>query len=255
MSGLGVNQVPNHADFRLLSRTALTALKDFKEQNLYLRGLIPLLGYKSSSVYYSRDERVAGESKYPLKDGSTGVRRNNVSDNYPITYDRCRWGCHMPSIFTSCNLCLHWEAPGKYRCGLDIGNDCDFLPWRCPDAFFGDNWRIRWENIYGIQNRPKYFIEEVAKHEMRGEQWTLRTNGWRLTLKIIAMFYLAAIFLVYSPTIIFSYAFSDDWSTLSDVFQERLSVSMGYAIRQTLVCRCQTTCLYASSQYRWPCLS
>lgn len=60
MSGLGVNQVPNHADFRLLSRTALTALKDFKEQNLYLRGLIPLLGYKSSSVYYSRDERVAG---------------------------------------------------------------------------------------------------------------------------------------------------------------------------------------------------
>jgi hypothetical protein len=70
------------------------------------------------------------------------------------------------------------------------------------------------------------------------------------TKKVIAMLYLAAIFLVYSPTIIFSYAFSDDWSTLSDIFRERLSVSMGYAIRQTLVCRCQTTCLYASSQYR-----
>ncbi|WP_157861798.1 glycosyltransferase family 2 protein [Erwinia tasmaniensis] len=67
MNRLGVNQVPNHADFRLLGRTALTALNKFKEQNVYLRGLIPLLGYKSTNVYYSRDERVAGESKYPLK--------------------------------------------------------------------------------------------------------------------------------------------------------------------------------------------
>ena len=67
MAKLGVNQVPNHADFRLLSRTALDALNKFKEQNVYLRGLIPLLGYKSSNVYYSRDERVAGDSKYPLK--------------------------------------------------------------------------------------------------------------------------------------------------------------------------------------------
>ena len=67
MSWLGVNQVPNHADFRLLGRTALSALNKFKEQNVYLRGLIPLLGYKSTNVYYSRDERVAGESKYPLK--------------------------------------------------------------------------------------------------------------------------------------------------------------------------------------------
>lgn len=67
MAGLGVNQVPNHADFRLLSRTALKALNEFKEQNIYLRGLIPLLGYKSTCVYYSRNKRVAGESKYPLK--------------------------------------------------------------------------------------------------------------------------------------------------------------------------------------------
>ncbi|EEJ5471987.1 glycosyltransferase, partial [Salmonella enterica subsp. diarizonae] len=67
MSWLGVNQVPNHADFRLLGHIALAALNNFKEQNVYLRGLIPLLGYKSTNVYYSRDKRVAGESKYPLK--------------------------------------------------------------------------------------------------------------------------------------------------------------------------------------------
>lgn len=66
MAKCGVNQVANHADFRLLSRRALNSLLQYKEQNVYLRGLIPLIGYKSTNVYYRRDERVAGESKYPL---------------------------------------------------------------------------------------------------------------------------------------------------------------------------------------------
>lgn len=67
MSKLGVEQVENHADYRLLSRRALEALKQYKEQNVYIRGMIPLLGFKSEKVFYSRNERVAGESKYPLK--------------------------------------------------------------------------------------------------------------------------------------------------------------------------------------------
>lgn len=67
MTKLGVNQVENHADFRLLSKRALLSLLEYKEQNLYIRGLIPLIGYPSAEVYYSRSERAAGESKYPLK--------------------------------------------------------------------------------------------------------------------------------------------------------------------------------------------
>lgn len=67
MSKLGVEQIENHADFRLLSRRALEALLKYEEQNLYIRGIIPQLGYKSTKVYYSRSERTAGESKYPLK--------------------------------------------------------------------------------------------------------------------------------------------------------------------------------------------
>lgn len=67
MTKLGINQVENHADFRLLSRRALDSLLQYKEQNLYIRGLIPLIGYPSDKVYYSRHERVAGESKYPLR--------------------------------------------------------------------------------------------------------------------------------------------------------------------------------------------
>lgn len=64
---MGVNQVSNHADFRLLSKRALNSLLQYKEQNLYIRGLIPLIGYPSTKIFYSRNERAAGESKYPLK--------------------------------------------------------------------------------------------------------------------------------------------------------------------------------------------
>ncbi len=64
---LGVNIVYNHADYRLMSREALDGLCEFKEVNLFLRGIVPLVGYKTAAVEYERGERIAGESKYPLK--------------------------------------------------------------------------------------------------------------------------------------------------------------------------------------------
>jgi polyisoprenyl-phosphate glycosyltransferase len=64
---LGVSLVPNHADYRLMGRSAITSLGSYDEVNLFLRGIIPQLGYRSKSVYYDRGERVAGESKYPLR--------------------------------------------------------------------------------------------------------------------------------------------------------------------------------------------
>ncbi len=67
MQHLGVETVYNHADYRLLSRRALDALSEYKEVNLFLRGIVPLIGYRSDYVYYDRHERFAGESKYPLK--------------------------------------------------------------------------------------------------------------------------------------------------------------------------------------------
>lgn len=65
---MGVRTVPNHADYRLLSRRAVSMLGQFRERNLYLRGVVPLLGLKSSEVYYARTERMAGESKYGIAD-------------------------------------------------------------------------------------------------------------------------------------------------------------------------------------------
>ena len=67
MKALGVDCVYNHADYRLTSKRVLEALNNYKEINLFLRGLFPTIGYKSEIVYYERNERFAGESKYPLK--------------------------------------------------------------------------------------------------------------------------------------------------------------------------------------------
>lgn len=67
MNALGAQTVYNHADYRLMSRRALDGLAQFKEVNLFLRGLVPLVGYPSSIVTYERAERMAGESHYPLK--------------------------------------------------------------------------------------------------------------------------------------------------------------------------------------------
>lgn len=66
MKGLGVNLVYNHADFRLMSKRAITELENFQEVNMFLRGVVPLLGFRSDVVYYNRLERQAGETKYPL---------------------------------------------------------------------------------------------------------------------------------------------------------------------------------------------
>ena len=66
MNAMGVKSVYNHADFRLMSHRAVEALSEYDERNLFLRGLVPLLGYQTDTVYYDRLERQAGVSKYPL---------------------------------------------------------------------------------------------------------------------------------------------------------------------------------------------
>ena len=66
MSWLGVKTIYNHADYRLMSRRAVLQLSNYKERNLFLRGIVPLIGYDTTSVYYRQQERFAGESKYPL---------------------------------------------------------------------------------------------------------------------------------------------------------------------------------------------
>lgn len=67
MKLMGVELVSDHADYRLMSRRAIDSLAQFREVNLFLRGMMPIIGFKTANVYYERHERFAGESKYPLK--------------------------------------------------------------------------------------------------------------------------------------------------------------------------------------------
>lgn len=67
LAAMGVKTVYNHADYRLMSKRAIEHFSNYDEVNLYLRGIMPLIGYQTDCVYYERKERIAGESKYPLK--------------------------------------------------------------------------------------------------------------------------------------------------------------------------------------------
>ncbi|MBT9566870.1 MAG: glycosyltransferase family 2 protein [Thiobacillus sp.] len=67
LAKMGVDIVHNHADYRLMGRRALDALQGYSEVNLFLRGIVPLLGFRATTAYYDRSERFAGESKYPLR--------------------------------------------------------------------------------------------------------------------------------------------------------------------------------------------
>ena len=87
MNKMGVEMVYNHADYRLLSQRALKALLSFGEVNMFLRGMVPMLGFKSAKVYFERAERVAGESKYPLKKMLAFAMEGVTSlSNKPIRY-------------------------------------------------------------------------------------------------------------------------------------------------------------------------
>ena len=87
MNHLGVEMVYNHADYRLLSKRALEALLSFGEVNMFLRGMVPMLGFKTAKVYYERGVRVAGESKYPLKKMIAFAAEGITSlSNRPIRY-------------------------------------------------------------------------------------------------------------------------------------------------------------------------
>lgn len=87
MNRMGAEMVYDHADYRLLSRRAMEALLSFGEVNMFLRGMVPMLGFRTAKVYYERGERVAGESKYPLKKMIAFAAEGITSlSNKPIRY-------------------------------------------------------------------------------------------------------------------------------------------------------------------------
>ena len=161
---LGVESVYNHADFRLLSRTAVDALKDFGEVNLFLRGIVPLIGFKSSVVYYARTERVAGVSKYPLRKMlGVGVGCGDVVLRSAAAHD-------FGAGFCWCFCLAPGWAYGRFGCGCSPIGRCRDGPRHCCPSTYWAACRFcvsgSWVSIMGkvyqeTKRRPRYIIEKV----------------------------------------------------------------------------------------------
>ena len=164
MKLLGVDVVYNHADYRLMSRRALDALSEYRETNLFLRGIVPLIGYRSDCVYYDRHERFAGESKYPLKkmlsfalDGITSfsVRPLKIIANLGVLVSILSvLGLlyALISYFTG-NAVAGWTA---IVCSIWLLGGIQLLCLGVVGGYIG--------KIYSeVKARPRYRIEELKK--------------------------------------------------------------------------------------------
>lgn len=170
MKVLGVDVVFNHADYRLMSRRALEGLSDYTEVNLFLRGIVPLIGYRSDYVYYDRSERFAGESKYPLKkmisfalDGITSfsVKPLKIISNLGILISVLSiFGLlyALISYFTG-NAVSGWTAT---ICSIWLLGGLQMLSLGVVGGYVG--------KIYSeSKRRPRYLIETHLQNEENGE--------------------------------------------------------------------------------------
>lgn len=159
---LGVEMVYNHADYRLMSARALKALSSFEEVNLFLRGIVPLVGFKSTTVEYKRFERFAGESKYPLKkmisfavDGVTSFSIKPIRMVFALgviiflcsiavlIYSLIRWALGFTVAGWTTTVLSIWALGGIQLLCLGIVGE-----------YIGKIYKE-------VKNRPKYIIEET----------------------------------------------------------------------------------------------
>ncbi len=166
MKILGVDIIYDHADYRLMSKRAIVGLTEFEEVNLFLRGIVPLLGYNHSIVEYQRGERFAGESKYPLKkmiafalDGIT---------SFSIRPIRCVMALGILILIISI-LALTYALYRKFYGYTDMG-------WT---SLICSIWILGGLQLFSIgligeyigkiyfetKRRPKYFIEKIIEQE------------------------------------------------------------------------------------------
>ena len=170
MNFLGANVVFNHADYRLLSCRALEGLAQFKEVNLFLRGIVPMIGYRTDTVEYARGERFAGESKYPLKkmlsfamEGITSLSTKPIRyismlgfliflvSILMLVYSVVRWAMGDTIIGWASVICSVWAIGGLILLSLGVIGE-----------YIG--------KIYlETKGRPRFLIREVLEDTDDGE--------------------------------------------------------------------------------------
>lgn len=166
MSLMGAETVFNHADYRLMSRRALEGLSEFREVNLFLRGMVPMVGYRTGTVEYERGERFAGESKYPLKKmlafAMEGITSLSTKPLKMITtlgfliflvsiamliYSIVRWAMGETILGWASVICSVWAIGGLILLSLGVIGE-----------YIG--------KIYlETKARPRFLIREVLDHE------------------------------------------------------------------------------------------
>lgn len=171
MKKLGVQIIYNHADYRLMSRRALLGLSEFREVNLFLRGMIPLLGYKTGTVEYTRKKRLAGTTKYPLRKMFSfaweGISSFTVR---PIRYITVLGvvmllGSVLGLIYT---LCRNFSAEG-----ISLPSVCLSSIW-----FIG-SLQLLAISLVGeyvgktymeVKKRPRYIVEKILDEALENKQ-------------------------------------------------------------------------------------
>lgn len=161
MQFMGVNIVFNHADYRLMSKDALNCLAEFEERNLFLRGIVPLIGYKSDSVYYDRNERFAGESKYPLKkmlsfafDGITSFSINPIRMISTVGVIACVIAIIMAIYAIAQKIMGHTDSGwASIMCSIWFIGGLQLLGTGLIGEYIGKMYKE-------VKRRPRYIIEK-----------------------------------------------------------------------------------------------
>lgn len=166
MAAFGVKTVYNHADYRLMSKRALQVFSKYQEINLYLRGVMPLIGYETDCVYYERKERVAGESKYPLKKmlalAWNGITSFSVK---PIDFITALGGfliflCVIAAVYALVSYCNGHTVPGWTSLILSIWflGGMQLVAIGMIGQYIG--------KIYiEVKHRPRYNVETYLNHD------------------------------------------------------------------------------------------
>lgn len=171
MAAFGVKTVYNHADYRLMSKRALQEFSKYQEINLYLRGVMPLIGYETDCVYYERKERVAGESKYPLKKmlalAWNGITSFSVK---PIDFITALGGfliflCVVAAVYALVSYCNGHTVPGWTSLILSIWflGGMQLVAIGMIGQYIG--------KIYiEVKHRPRYNVETYLTHDAGSEK-------------------------------------------------------------------------------------
>ena len=166
MEMMDVKTVYNHADFRLMSARAMKQLGQYKERNLFLRGMVPLIGYKTATVTYARKERLAGESKYPLKkmlsfawDGITSFSIKPIS--MIMAFGGAIVACSVIAfIYTLVSYFMGHVSPGWSSLMISI-----WFLGGVQLLFIGVVVQYVGKTYIESKERPRYNVEKFLNHE------------------------------------------------------------------------------------------